>query len=142
MYLINSRIHLNHVSAEEKILWMTGTHGSEDGRSALTDIDMIDDEGFIFYQEDCSTFGIERGPRRAKTREPIQSKEPFSDEDWKKLHKADITKPAKKLDLPRSNSFSNDELMKKCDIRVANMTYYYKNGEKLIRDINEERLIN
>ena len=141
--MINSRLHLNHFSAEEKILWMTGTHGSEDGRSALTDIDMIDDEGFIFYQEDCSTFGIERGPRRAKTRErALQSKEPFSEEDWKKLHKADITKPAKKLDDPPPNSFSNDELMKKCDIRVANMTYYYKNGVKLMKDINEERLSN
>ena len=37
---------------------MTGTHGSEDGRSALTDIDMIDDDGHGFYQEDCWKFGI------------------------------------------------------------------------------------
>ena len=121
---------------------MTGTHGTKEGRSALTDIDMIDDEGFGFYQEDCWSFGIESGPRRTKKRErALQSEEPFSEEDWKKLHKADITKPAKKLDNPPLNSFSNDELMKKCDIRVANMTYFYKNGEKLIRDINEERLI-
>ena len=35
-----------------------------------------------------------------------------------------------------------NDLMKKMDIRVANMTYFYKNGEKLIRDINEECLIN
>ena len=123
---------------------MTGTHGSEDGRSALTDIDMIDDEGHGFYQEDCKTFGIESGPRRSKNREgALKSKEPFSNEDWKKLHKkADITKPAEKLDNPSPDSFCNNELMKKMDIRVANMTYYYKNQEKLIRDINEERLIN
>ena len=137
--MINSRLHLNHFSAEEKILWMTGTHGSEDGRSALTDIDLTE---HTFYEEDCSGFGIEWGPRRTTSRPPLSFQEPFSEEDWKKLHKADITKPAKKLDDPPPNSFSNDELMKKCDIRVANMTYYYKNGEKLIRDINEERLIN
>ena len=118
---------------------MTGTHGSEDGRSALTDIDLTEHG---FYEEDCSAFGIESGPRRSTRRPPLSFQEPFSEEDWKKLHKADITKPAKKLDDPPTNSFSNDELMKKCDIRVANMTYYYKNGEKLIRDINEERLIN
>ena len=135
--MINSWLHLNHFSAEEKILWMTGTHGSEDGRSALTDIDLTDHG---FYQEDCSAFGIEAGPKRSIQRPPLSFQEPFSEWDWKKL--PDITKPAVKLDDPPPNSFSNDELMKKCDIRVANMTYYYKNGEKLIKDINEERLIN
>ena len=129
---------MNHFSAEEKILWMTGTHGSEDGRSALTDIDLTNHG---FYQEDCRAFGIESGPMRSNRRPPLSFQEPFSEEDWEKLHKADITKPAKKLDDAPLNSFSNDELMKKCDIRVANMTYYYKNGEKLIRDINEECLI-
>ena len=121
---------------------MTGTHGSEDGRSALTDSTMIDNAGLGFYQEDCWSFGVKAGPRRSTNRPPLAFQQPFSDEDWKKLHKADITKPAKKLDDPPPNSFPNDELMKKCDIRVANMTYYYKNGEKLIRDINEECLIN
>ena len=135
--MINSRLHLNHFSAEEKILWMTGTHGSEDGRSALTDIDLTEHS---FYQEDCRAFGIEWGPMRSNRRPPLSFQEPFSEWDWEKL--PDITKPAVKLDDPTPNSFSNDELMKKCDIRVANMTYYYKNGEKLIRDINEERLIN
>ena len=135
--MINSRLHLNHFSAEEKILWMTGTHGSEDGRSALTDIDFTDHG---FYQEDCQAFGIEWGPMRSNRRPPLSFKEPFSEWDWEKL--PDITKPAVKLADPPPNSFSNDELMKKCDIRVANMTYYYKNGEKLIRDINEECLIN
>ena len=135
--MINSWLHLNHFSAEEKILWMTGTHGSEDGRSALTDIDLTEHR---FYQEDCSAFGIEWGPMRSNRRPPLSFQEPFSEEDWKKLHKADITKPAKKLDNPPPNSFSNDELMKKCDIRVANIPYYYKNEEKLKRDIKEERL--
>ena len=135
--MINSGLHLNHFSAEEKILWMTGTHGSEDGRSALTDIDLTEHN---FYQEDCSAFGIEWGPMRSNRRPPLSFHEPFSEWDWEKL--PDINKPAEKLDNPPPESFCNDELMKKCDIRVANLTYYYKNGEKLIRDINEERLIN
>ena len=116
---------------------MTGTHGSEDGRSALTDIDMTDHS---FYQEDCNSFGIERGPMKSNRRAPLCFQEPFSDEDWKRF--PDITKPAEKLNNPPPDSLGNNELMKKMDIRVANMTYFYKNKEKLIRDINEERLIN
>ena len=137
--MINSGLHLNHFSAEEKILWMTGTHGSEDGRSALTDIKMIDNDGHGFYQEDCWKFGIKAGYRRSKERYPLSEEEPFSDEDWQRL--PDITKPAEKLNNPPPESFCNNELMKKMDIRVANMTYFYKNEEKLIRDITEERLI-
>ena len=132
---------------------MSGTHGTEDGVSALTKIETeitaddgrritIDLMDHGFYREDCDMVGIKCGTNKSKQRPPLSFQEPFSEEDWEKLHKADITKPAKKLDNPPPNSFSNDELMKKCDIRVANMTYYYKNGEKLIRDINEERLIN
>ena len=116
---------------------MTGTHGSEDGRSALTDIDLTEHS---FYYEDCSSFGIQSGPRRSNTRPPLCFQQPFSDRDWQRL--PGITKPAEKLDNPPPDSFCNNELMKKMDIRVANMTYYYKNKEKLIRDINEECLIN
>ena len=126
-----------HFSAEEKVLWMTGTHGSEDGRSALTDANETDHS---FYQEDCSAFGIRAGPRRGNRRPPLCFQEPFSDEDWKKL--PEITKLAEKLNDPPSDSLCNNELMKKMDIRVANMTYFYKNEEKLIQDINEECLIN
>ena len=134
--MINSRLHLNHFSAEEKILWMTGTHGSEDGRSALTDCTMIDNQGQDFYQEDCWSFGLKAGPRRSTNRPPLCFQQPFSDEDWKRL--PDITKPAEKLNDPPPDSLCHNELMKKMDIRVANMTYFYKNKEKLIRDINEE----
>ena len=116
---------------------MTGTHGSEDGRSALTDIDLTEHS---FYYEDCSSFGIQSGPKRTIDRPPLAFQEPFSDADWNKL--PDITKPAEKLNNPPPDSFCNNELMKKMDIRVANIPYFYKNGEKLIRDINEERLIN
>ena len=119
---------------------MTGTHGSEDGRSALTDFTMIDNQGQDFYQEDCWSFGLKAGPRRSTNRPPLCFQQPFSDEDWKRL--PDITKPAEKLDNPSPESFCNDELMKNMDVRVANIPYYYKNGEKLIREINEECLIN
>ena len=138
--MINSWLHLNHFSAEEKILWMTGTHGSEDGRSALTDATMIDNQGQDFYQEDCWSFRLMAGPRRSTNRPPLCFQQPFSDEDWKRL--PDITKPAEKLRNPPPESLCHDELMKNLDIRVACIPYCYKNGEKLIRDINEERLIN
>ena len=116
---------------------MTGTHGSEDGISALTDIDMTEHS---FYQEDCRSFGIKSGPMKTTNRPPLCFQRPFSDKDWERL--PDITKPAEKLDNPPPECLGNTELMKKMDIRVANMTYYYKNQEKLIRDIKEERLIN
>ena len=116
---------------------MTGTQCSEDGRSVLTDADMTE---HIFYKEDCRSFGIDWGPMRSTNRPPLCFQEPLSDEDWKRL--PDITKPAEKLNNPPPDSLGNNELMKKMDIRVANMTYFYKNKEKLIRDINEERLIN
>ena len=116
---------------------MTGTHGSEDGRSALTDIDLTEHS---FYQDDCRSFGIDWGPLRSNRRPPLSFQEPFSQLDWEKL--PDITKPAEKLNNPPPNSLCNNQLMKKMDIRMANMTYFYKNEEKLIRDINEERLIN
>ena len=71
---------------------MTGTHGSEDGRLSLTDIDMTEHS---FYLEDCSKFGIKAGPSRSNRRPPLSCQQPFSDEDWEKL--PNITKPAKKL---------------------------------------------
>ena len=130
---------------------MTGTHGTKEGVSALTELETttVDDDGrpitvelidHGFYKEDCNMVGIKAGTNKSKRRPPLCFQEPFSDADWKKL--PDITKPAEKLDNPPHECLGNNELMKKMDIRVANMTYYYKNQEKLIRDINEERLIN
>ena len=52
----------------------------------------------------------------------------------------DITKPAEKMTSPPSDSLANDDLMKKMDIRVAHLTYYYKNKNKLIRDIKEVKV--
>ena len=113
---------------------MSGTHGTEDGVSALTDIDRINvDDGYEFYFEDCLEVGIKAGPRRIIERPPLSLREPFSESDWMKL--PDITKPAEKISPPPPDSLYNDELMKKMDIRVPNLTYYYKNKEKLIEDI-------
>ena len=129
---------------------MSGTHGTEDGVSALTEIEIetIDEDGqpikidlieHGFYQEDCSKVGVKAGPSRTNQRPPLSLREPFTEEDWRRL--PDITKPAEKIIPAPPDSLGNDDLMKKMDIRVANMTYFYKNEEKLIRDINEERLI-
>ena len=118
---------------------MSGTHGTEDGVSALTDIDRNNvDDGYTFYSEDCSKVGIKAGPSRRKTRPPLSLREPFSEEDWKRL--PDISKPAQKMTPPPPDSLCNDELMKKMDIRVAHITYYYKNKNKLVRDIKKVEL--
>ena len=125
---------------------MSGTHGTEDGVSALTKIEtkITDDQGRTinidlmkhgFYQEDCSMVGIEPGPFRSNQRPPLSLQEPFSEFDWKKL--PDITEPAVKMTPPPPDSLCNDDLMKKMDIRVAHMTYYYKNKKKLVRDIKK-----
>ena len=118
---------------------MSGTHGTEDGVSALTDIDRNDvDEGYGFYTEDCRMVGIKPGPFRGTGRPPLSLREPFSDKDWMKF--PDITKPAEKMGVPPPDSFANDDLMKKMDIRVAHITYYYKNKNKLVRDIKKVEL--
>ena len=129
---------------------MTGTHGTKEGVSALNELETkaVDDDGrpitvelidHGFYQEDCNMVGIKAGPKRSTQRPPMSFRKPFTELDWLKL--PNITKPAEKLDNPSSESFCNDELMKNMDVRVANIPYYYKNGEKLIREINEECLI-
>ena len=123
---------------------MSGTHGTEDGVSALTELEtkMIDKAGRTitvdlidhrFYQEDCRMVGIKAGPMRSNQRPPLIFQEPFSEVDWMRL--PDLTKPAEKMTPPPPDSLANDDLMKKMDIRVANLTYYYKNKKKLIRDI-------
>ena len=133
------------LSDEAKILVMSGTHGTEDGVSALTEletkiliagrtikVDLIDN---MFYKEDCSMVGIVAGPSRTKQRPPLSLRKPFTEVDWMRL--PDITKPAEKINPPPPGSLALDDLTKKMDIRVAHMTYYYKNKDKLIRDIKE-----
>ena len=115
---------------------MSGTHGTEDGVSALTDIDRNNVlEGYTFYREDCRMVGIKAGPFRGQGRPPLALRQPFSEEDWRKF--PDITKPAVKMRVPPPECLANDDLMKKMDIRVAHITYYYKNKNKLVRDIKK-----
>ena len=84
---------------------MSGTHGTEDGVSALTELEtkMVDNAGRTididlidhgFYQEDCRMVGIEAGPMRSNQRPPLMFQEPFTEVDWMRL--PDITKPAEK----------------------------------------------
>ena len=105
---------------------MSGTHGTEDGVSALTEIEteMVDDEGRTikidliehgFYQEDCSKVGIKAGPRRTDQRPPLSKREPFTEVDWMSL--PDITQPAEKMTPPPPDSLCNDDLIKKIDTR-------------------------
>ena len=106
------------LSDDAKILLISGTHGTEDGVSVLTDIDQNDvNEGYWFYKEDCRMVGIKAGPFRSQGRPPLALREPFSDKDWMTL--PDLTKPAEKMKVPPSVSLCNDDLMKKMDIRVA-----------------------
>ena len=103
---------------------MTGTHGTKEGVSALTELETktVDEDGrpitaelvdHGFYLEDCNMVGIKAGPKRSTQRPPLSFREPFTERDWMKL--PDITKPAVKLDDAPPNGFSNDELMKKFD---------------------------
>ena len=64
-----------------------------------------------------------------------------NDNKQKRVEKApDITKPAEKLDPPPAGSFYSDMNMKEMDIRVANLAYYHGHTQKLIDDINQERV--
>ena len=97
---------------------MSGTHGTEDRVSALTDIDRNNvEDGHAFYTEDCRWVGIKAGPRRTKQRPPLSLREPFSEQDWMRL--SDITKPAEMSIPPPPDSLCEDDLLKNMDIRIA-----------------------
>ena len=55
----------------------------------------------------------------------------------------DITQPAEKLSPSEMTDacFYKDEKLKEMDIRLANMSYYHDNGDKLVNDMNEECFI-
>ena len=115
---------------DSKILILSGSHGSEDGKSGLTDKDPKNvDEGYGFYQEDCELLGIKPGPHKRSSRLPSK------DWDEERLQKywdgvPDITKPAEK-----EEGFVQDSLFLNMDIRVCNICYYHDNSQKLIQDI-------
>jgi len=99
---------------------LSGSHGTEDGRSGLTDKDQID---YKFYTEDCNLLGIKPGLERRRL--------PLTLTGWNGV--PDITKPAEKVE-------NQDSLLQNMDIRVCNIAYYYDNSQKLIEDIQKEIL--
>ena len=107
---------------------MSGTHGdppeteTQSGVSGLTDENKL---FHFFFKEDCQLVGIVPGPNRVGL--PIMS--------WKGI--PDITKPAEVMESPPPGSFYADEELKKMDIRVANMAYYFGYEQKLLDDIAE-----
>ena len=98
---------------------MSGSHGTKDGRSGLTDKDQID---YGFYREDCKLLGIKPGPERRNQRLPLTN--------WNGV--PDITKPAEKV------KNAQNSVLQDMDIRVCNIAYYYDNSQKLIEDIQKE----
>ena len=117
---------------DEKILVVSGTHGdppkteTQSGVSGLTDKTKLD---HAFYFEDCQLVGVVPGPSRHPSRLPIETW------DWDRV--PDITKPAEVVESPPPGSFYADEELKKMDIRVANMSYYFGYEQKLLDDIAE-----
>ena len=81
---------------------MSGSHGTEDGSSGLTDINLIH---YVFYKEDCELLGIKPGPLKVNQRLPLRN--------WNGV--PDITKPAEKVG-------DQDSLLQDMDIRVCNIS--------------------
>ena len=106
---------------DSKILILSGSHGTEDGISGLTDKSTENvDGGYAFYKEDCELLGIKHGP--PKRRLPLSN--------WEGV--PDITKPSEKVE-----NFVQEPCLQNLDIRVCNICYYHGNSEKLIQDIQK-----
>merc|ERR1719270_378956 len=102
MFLMIRMVHENILGPESKILILSGSHGSEDGVSGLTDKDQRNvDEGYGFYKEDCQLLGIKPGPHKRSQRLPLRN--------WNGV--PDITKPAEKVE-----NFVQDRLLQNMDI--------------------------
>ena len=105
---------------DSKILVISGSHGSDDGVSGLTDKSSVNvDEGFGFYREDCELLGIKPGPHKRSQRLPLTNRKGIPD----------VTKPAERI------PFVREEVLMGMDIRIANICYYHDQEDKLIQDI-------
>ena len=120
-------LHIFDSRTVATILIISGTHGSETGTSGLKDREQLVN---FFYVEDCRMVGVKNGPDRRKGRVPIDSSE------WN-TRVPMMTKPAEKLDPLPPGCFYRDDVLKKMDIRVANMAYYHGHSQKLLDDITE-----
>ena len=67
------------------------------------------------------------GPFRTLSRLPIPAS------DWERL--PGITNPAEVVESPPPGSFYADGELKKMDIRLANMSYYFGHAQKFLDDI-------
>ena len=124
--MISLLIHiLKYFSANARVLIISGTHGDA-GLSGLNDERSLD---HVFYQEDCRRVGVEAGPSRVRGL-PVWT--------WEGL--PTINKPAERIEPPPPGSFYEDEDLKGMDVRLANMSYYFGNSQKLREDMNEVEL--
>ena len=123
---------IQYFSEDAKVLIISGTHGdpptatNHSGASGLTDRNSLHHP---FYKEDCKLVGVEPGPNRSKL--PLSS--------WDGL--PTINKRAEKIKPPPPGSFYDDQDLKGMDFRLANMSYYFGNSQKLKEDMNEVKLI-
>ena len=118
---------LSLIRNDSKILIISGSHGSEDGISGLTEKSQKNvDEGYGFYREDCGLLGIKPGPHKRSSRLPLRN--------WNGI--PDITKPAEKVDEIDVRFLQDNSNLKDLDIRVCNICYYHGHDQKLIDDIN------
>ena len=108
-------------SYDSKILILSGSHGTKEGVSGLTDKSTENvDGGYAFYKEDCEILGIIPGP--PKRRLPLSN--------WNGV--PDITKPAERLE-----GFVQDPRLQNLDVRVCNICYYHGQQDKFIQDVQE-----
>ena len=120
-YILYGHFIKLYCSQNSKILILSGSHGSQDGSSGLTDKGSKNvDEGYGFYLEDCNRLGIKPGPKKRSQRLPLK--------DWAGI--PDITEPADKVE-----NFVQDTILQNMDIRVCNICYYHGHSQKLIEDI-------
>ena len=115
--------------SDARILIITGTHGLKDGDSGLKWKIYLDHR---FYKQDCHTVGVLPGPEVTK----IEQLTKLPMKTWDPKY-PDIRKPAVRVEPPPPDSFYADEEMKQMDFRLANMSYYHQQEQKLIDDINE-----
>ena len=117
---IKEAIENGYLTNEEstKVLILSGSHGNEDGHSALSDISQHDEQ---LYKDDCLSVGLK----------PIKPKLLV----MKDLSIPDITK-IEKLNLNYfPNCFLCDKDISNITFQVTNISYYHKNEEQLIDDI-------
>ena len=103
-----------------KVLILTGSHGNEDGHSALSDFNLHVKQ---FYEADCWSVGLK----------PIDPKLPVIKDTIPDIMKSlETLKPSSYI---FQNSFLCDDDISKMTFQVTNIACYHNNEEKLVDDI-------